>query len=98
MGDGGGGPLISSDGAAPSQMVSVSASVIFPCTIKFQKISFGTGLCGWSRKKGVCVFVCDDDVSIVVNDKGKIKVTVSDDDSNCIHICKPPHRSSVDNI
>jgi len=34
-------------------MVSVSASVIFPCTIKVQKkLSFGTGLPRWSQKKG----------------------------------------------
>ena len=35
--------------------------------------------------KRVCVFVCDDDVSIVINDKGKIKMTVNDDNSNCVH-------------
>jgi len=37
MGDDGGGPLISPDGVAPSRMVGVYASVIFPCTIKVQK-------------------------------------------------------------
>jgi len=37
MGDDGGGPLISPVGVAPSQMVRVSASVIFPCTIKVQR-------------------------------------------------------------
>jgi len=34
MGDDGGGLLISSDGVAPSRVVGVSASVIFPCSIK----------------------------------------------------------------
>jgi len=34
MGDEGGGSLISPDGVAPRWIVSVSASVIFPCTIK----------------------------------------------------------------
>jgi len=44
MGDDGGGSLISPDGVAPSWMVGVSASVIFPCAIKVQKkISSGTG-------------------------------------------------------
>jgi len=42
-GDDAGGSLISPDGVAPSRMVSVSASVIFPCTIKIQKTSYGTG-------------------------------------------------------
>jgi len=46
-----GGPLISPDGLAPSRMVGVSASIIFPCTIKVQKkISSGTGLSEWTRK------------------------------------------------
>jgi len=43
MGDEGGGSLISPDGVAPIQMVSVSASVVFPCTIKGQKIASSTG-------------------------------------------------------
>ena len=45
MGGGAGGKsLISPDGVAPIRMVGVSASVIFPCTIKVQKkISSGTG-------------------------------------------------------
>ena len=37
MGDDGGGPLISPDGVAPIRMVSVSASVIFPCTRKSRR-------------------------------------------------------------
>jgi len=37
MGDDGGGLLISPIGEAPSWMVGVSASVIFPCSIKIQK-------------------------------------------------------------
>ena len=44
-GDDGGGSLISLDGVTPSQMVGVSASVTFPCTIKVQKkTSSGTSL------------------------------------------------------
>ena len=39
MGDDGGESLISADGLAPSWIVDVSASVIFPCTIKSKKIS-----------------------------------------------------------
>jgi len=35
--DDGGGLLISLDGVVPSQMVDVSASVIFPCTIKARR-------------------------------------------------------------
>jgi len=43
MGDEG-GLLISLDGVAAIRMVGVSASVIFPCTIKVQeKITSGTG-------------------------------------------------------
>jgi len=34
VGDEGGGSLISPDGVAPSRTVGVSASDIFPCTIK----------------------------------------------------------------
>ena len=37
MGDDGGGTLINLDGMVPSRIVSVSASVIFPCTIKFRR-------------------------------------------------------------
>jgi len=37
MGDEGGGSLISLDGVAPSWIVSLSASDIFPCTIKFRR-------------------------------------------------------------
>jgi len=37
---------------APSQMVSVSASVNLPLHHKVQKFSSGTGSPGWSRKKG----------------------------------------------
>jgi len=40
MGDEGGGSLISLDGVAPIWMVSVSTSVILPCTTKIQKIFF----------------------------------------------------------
>jgi len=58
-GNDGGGSLISPDGVAPSQMVGVSASVIFPCTIKVQKkISSGTGSPRWSWEKGQKMAVC----------------------------------------
>jgi len=54
--------LVSPDGVAPSQMVSVSASVNLPLHHKVQKFSSGTGSRGWSRKKGhktvVVVVVC----------------------------------------
>jgi len=36
-GDDGGGLLISADGVAPIWIISVSASVVFPCTIKSTK-------------------------------------------------------------
>jgi len=42
--------LVSSDGVAPSQMVSVSASVNLPLHHKVHKFSSGTGSPGWSRK------------------------------------------------
>jgi len=41
-GDDGDGSLISLDGVAPSRIVGVSATVIFPCIIKSKKISSGT--------------------------------------------------------
>jgi len=41
----------STDGVAPSRMVSVSASVNDPLHHKVQKFSSGTGSPGWSRKK-----------------------------------------------
>jgi len=44
--------MVSPDGVAPSQMVSVSASVNLPSHHKVQKFSSGTGSPGWSRKKG----------------------------------------------
>ena len=44
--------LVSLDGAVPSGMVGVSASVNFPLHHKVQKFSSGTGSPGWSRKKG----------------------------------------------
>ena len=39
------------DGVAPSQMVSMSASVNLPLHHKVQNFSSGTGSPGWSRKK-----------------------------------------------
>jgi len=72
VGDGG-GSLISPDGVAPSRMVGVSASVIFPCTTKSRR-SFlllpahraGPGKCvldglpGWQAcsKRSVLFFFC----------------------------------------
>ena len=53
--------LVSPDGVAPSQMVSVSASVNLPLHHKVHKFSSGTGSPGWSRKKGrkTVVWRCD---------------------------------------
>ena len=45
--------LVSLDGVAPSQMVSVSASVNLPLHHKVQKFSSGTSSPGWSRKRAV---------------------------------------------
>jgi len=51
--------LVSLDGVAPSQMVSVSASVNLPLHHKVQKFSSDTGSPGWSREKGhKMVVVC----------------------------------------
>jgi len=53
--------LLSPDGVAPIWMAGVSASVNLPLHHKVQKFSSGTGLPGWSRKKGrktVVVVVC----------------------------------------
>jgi len=44
--------MVSLDGVAPSLIVYVSASVNLPLHHKVQKFSSGTGLPGWSRKKG----------------------------------------------
>ena len=44
--------LVSPIGVAPSQMVSVSASVNLPLHHKVQKFFSGTSSPGWSRKKG----------------------------------------------
>jgi len=44
--------MVSPDGVAPNRMVGVSASVNLPLHHKVQKFSSGTGLPGWSRKKG----------------------------------------------
>ena len=65
MGEGDGGvSLISPDGVAPSQMVGVSASVIFPCTIKSRRNLFllapaHPGAPGKRAVKRLCVCVCD---------------------------------------
>jgi len=62
MGDEGGGSLISPDGVVPSRMVSVSASDIFPCTIKsgrrFLPAPAHTGSPGKRAVKRLCVCVC----------------------------------------
>jgi len=44
--------LVSPDGVAPNQMVSVSAFVNLPLHHKVQKFSSGTGSSGWIQKKG----------------------------------------------
>jgi len=51
--------LVSLDGVAPNQMVSVSASVNFPLHHKVQKFSSGSGLPGWSQKNGRKTVVVD---------------------------------------
>ena len=50
--------LVSLDGVAPCWMVSVSASVNLAMHHKIQKFSSGTGLPGWSRKKGCKTVEC----------------------------------------
>jgi len=45
--------LVSPDGVAPSQMVSVFASVNLPLHHKVQKFSSGTGSPRWSRKRAI---------------------------------------------
>jgi len=75
--------LVSLDGVAPSQMVSVSASVYLPLHNKVQKFSSGTGSPGWSRKKGrktvvmVVVVQCSalTCFSIPAREQGATKVT-----------------------
>ena len=44
--------LVSSDGVAPSRMVSVSASINLPLHHKVQKFSSGPGSSRWSWKNG----------------------------------------------
>jgi len=48
--------LVSLDGVAPRQMVSVFASVNLPLHRKVQKFS-GTDSPGWSRKTAVVVYI-----------------------------------------
>jgi len=58
MGDYGGGLLISPDGVAPSRIVGVSASVIFPYTIKSRRFLLAPAHPGSSGKgavKRLCV-------------------------------------------
>jgi len=50
--------LVSPDGVAPSRLVGVSASVNLPLRHKVQKFCSGTGLPGWSQKKGRKTVVC----------------------------------------
>ena len=45
--------LVSLDGAAPSRMVCVSASVNLPLRHKVQKFSSGTGSHGWSGQRAM---------------------------------------------
>jgi len=59
MGDDGGGSLISLDGVAPRRVVGVSASVIFPCTIKSKRrYLLALAHLGSPGKWAVIVFVC----------------------------------------
>ena len=57
MGDDGGGSLISPDGVAPIQMITVSASVIFPCTIKSRRFLLALDHLG-SPGKGAVKWLC----------------------------------------
>ena len=50
--------LVRPNGVAPSQTISVSASVNLSLHHKVQKFSSGTGSPGWSRKKGCKMVVC----------------------------------------
>ena len=50
--------MVSPGGVAPIRMVGVSASVNLPLHHKLQKFSSGTGLPGWSQKKGRKTVVC----------------------------------------
>jgi len=57
----GGGSIISSDGVAPIRIVGVSASVIFPCTIKSRRFLLAPAQAGSPGKMAVkwlcvCVF------------------------------------------
>ena len=64
MGDDGGGSLISLDGVAPSRIVIVSVSVIFPCAIKSRRFLLASAHPGSPGKRVIkllceCVyFVC----------------------------------------
>ena len=61
MGDDGGGSLISLDGVAPSRMVGVFASVIFPWTIKSRRsFLLVPAHPGSPREKGCKTDVCVD--------------------------------------
>ena len=57
MGDDGDGPLISPDGVALSWIVDVSASAIFPCTLKSRSLFFWDQLTQVVLENG-CVCVC----------------------------------------
>jgi len=60
--DDGGGSLVSPDGVVPSRMVGVSASLIFPCTIKSRRrflLAPAHPVSPWKRAiKWLCVCVC----------------------------------------
>jgi len=53
IGDDGCGPLISPDGVAPSWMVGVPASVIFPCTTKSRRFLLALAHPGSPRKRAI---------------------------------------------
>ena len=63
VGGDGGGSLISSDGVAPSRIVGVSASDIFPCTMKSRRRFLARAYPGGPGKRAieqvcVCVYAC----------------------------------------
>jgi len=83
--------MVSPDGVAPSRMVSVSASVNLPLHHKVQEFSSGTGLPGWSQKKGrkmdVCMCVkCHYDVAVSYYGAYAVQV---------VELCKLPSSSNL---
>jgi len=69
------GSLINPDGVAPSRMVGVSASVIFPCTIKSRRFLLAPAHLGSPGKRAVirlymCVVLLDTVSKLVILCRG----------------------------